>query len=93
MTLHTASGNDAARAPEGRLKNRSPELAARRAAWSERAAEARPQRSTIYDWASFSAAPAVQLRAFDASCADLHDAIAVGNHEVWGDPLPAHLPS
>ena len=89
MTLQTRPGDDAARHPEGRLKNRSPELAARRAAWSE---QARPQRSTIYDWASFSAAPAVQLRAFDASCADLHDAIAVGNHEVWGDPLPAHLP-
>lgn len=93
MTLHTEPSHDAARRPEGRLKNRSPELAARRAAWSARAdQQAGPSRSTIYDWASMCAAPAVQLRAFDVSCADLHDAIAVGNHEVWGDPLPAHLP-
>lgn len=93
MTLHTEPSHDAVRRPEGRLKNRSPELAARRAAWSTRAEQqVGPARSTIYDWASMSAAPAVQLRAFDSSCADLHDAIAVGNHEVWGDPLPAHLP-
>lgn len=93
MTLQTEPSHDAARRPEGRLKNRSPELAARRADWSARAEQqAGPSRSTIYDWAAFSAAPAVQLRAFDVSCADLHDAIAVGNHEVWGDPLPGHLP-
>lgn len=86
MTLDAmtrAEAND--RAP-GQLKNRSPELAARRAAWGE------PKRTTIYDWASFATAPPIQLRAFDSSCADLHDAIAVGNHEVWGDPLPPHLP-
>ncbi len=73
--------------PAGRLLNRSPELAARRASF----AETSRQHSTIYDWSAFSAAPAVQLRAFDDSCGDLHDAVAVGNHEVWGDPLPNHL--
>jgi len=73
--------------PTGRLLNRSPELAAHRAGL----AAAAQRRSTIYDWASFSTAPAVQLRAFDDSCRDLHDAVAVGNHEVWGDPLPSHL--
>lgn len=75
--------------PRGRLVQRSPALAAHRAELG--AAMAQRQASTIYDWSVAGTAPAVQLRAFDHAMGDLHDAVAVGNHEVWGDPLPAHL--
>lgn len=69
-----------------RIINRSLELAARRAEHAERV-----QMSSIASWSTSLAAPPVQLQAFDESLVDLHDAVAVGNHEVFGDPLPARL--
>jgi len=69
-----------------RIINRSLELAARR---SEHAG--RVQLSSIAEWSISLSAPPVQLQAFDESMVDLHDAVAVGNHEVFGDPLPQHL--
>lgn len=75
--------------PRGRLVQRSHALAAHRAELG--AAMAQRRATTIYDWSVAGTAPAVQLRAFDHAMGDLHDAVAVGNHEVWGDPLPAHL--
>jgi len=75
------------RANGGRLLHRSPALARRR----ERHGALLQARSTVYDWAGFVAAPAVQLRAFDGAIGELHDAVAVGNNAVWGDALPPHL--
>jgi len=74
-------------AGSGQLLHRSPELAARRAAWRE----PRPGSTTIYGWSVAATAPPLQVRAFDAAIGGLHDAVQRGNHEVWGDPLPPHL--
>jgi len=71
-----------------RITNRSAELAARRTEHAER----ERTRTTSDDWSSVVLASAVQRRAFDAAIEDLHDGVSVGNHEVFGDPLPAHLP-
>gem|GEM_PF-4826648 len=81
---HNIAGADAV--GKGRLVNRSPQLAAIRA-------NATPASgiSSIYDWTASLAAPQVQLQAFDDGIGELHDAVAVGNHDVWGDPLPDRL--
>lgn len=78
-------------AHRGRVINRSAALQKRR---EEFAANARPVgagTSTIYDWTTSLTASPLQLKAFDGAIEDLHDAVSVGNHEVWGDPLPSHL--
>ncbi len=73
---------------KGRVINRSDALQRRR---EEFAANARPATSTIFDWTTSLSASPVQLKAFDGAITELHDQVSVGNHEVWGDPLPAHL--
>lgn len=75
------------RAQGGRLLGRSPELAEREG----RAPDEARAPTTIYDWAASSFVPVTQLRAFDDALTDLHDGIAIGNHELWRDPLPPHL--
>lgn len=78
-------------AHRGRVINRSAALQKRR---EEFAANARPVgagTSTIYDWTTSLTASPIQLKAFDGAIEELHDAVSVGNHEVWGDPLPSHL--
>ena len=64
-----------------RIAARSPQRSAARA----------PARPTIDDFSVASTAPPVQLLAFDRTLAAAHEAIAVANHEIYGDPLPPHL--
>lgn len=69
----------------GRVINRSPALARYRETIQQ------SRRSSIADWTTSMDAPREQLDAFDGAIGGLHDAVAVGNHSVWGDPLPARL--
>jgi hypothetical protein len=85
MTAQSSQRNDQ---PKGRVINRSDALQRRR---EEFAANARPATSTIFDWTTSLSASPVQLKAFDGAITELHDQVSVGNHEVWGDPLPSHL--
>ena len=57
----------------------------------QRRAEREPARPTIDDFAVASTAPPVQLLAFNRTVAAAHEAIAVANHEIYGDPLPPRL--
>lgn len=59
----------------------------------ERVAAASLRPATVYDFASFATCPRVQLDRFDEAIGGLHDAIAVANHELYGDPLPRHAGS
>jgi hypothetical protein len=68
----------------GRLVNRSAALARHRESLQLR-------RSTIADWTTSMDAPREQLDQFDTAIGDLHHAVALGNHAVWGDPLPHRL--
>lgn len=54
-----------------------------------RAEAARRPGATIYDFPSSIACSPVQLRAFDREIGNLHGAVAVANHDLYGDPLPA----
>ncbi len=76
---------DETRPNGGRLVNRSQTLADRRAAECA-------TRTTIDEWTLASSASPDELQEFDDAMTDLHDAVSVANHEIYGDPLPEHLP-
>lgn len=46
---------------------------------------------TIWDFGCAASAPAVQLQQFDHAIGELHDGIALANHDLYGDPVPARL--
>ncbi len=79
--------DDEPRRNGGRLLNRSPALARHRETIQQ------SRRSSISDWTTSMDAPPSQVDAFDGAIGDLHDAVAIGNHSVWGDPLPQRLQS